>query len=146
MANPWRWMIVFAPGRGGIVLARYRSGSPSRIVQVSVRVAGTRDMAGSACRGVELRAFAVPLRDPIEEQDVVLVAVHAVGPDVLLTDLRPALDHVDQGHRMPPPEVVVRLEPVHDLAGLGGRAVAALVGLVDQLARRLAGLLLDGVE
>jgi hypothetical protein len=40
--------------------------------------------------------------------------MNPVGADVLVADLRPLLDHVDEGHRVAAAQAEVLLEPVDD--------------------------------
>src|SRR5690606_28285530 len=76
-----------------------------------------------------------------------VVAVAARRADVLGPDARPLLDDVDHRHAVTPAQLVVVLEPGEDLGGLdGGVVVAALLRLLEQLARCEPGLLLDRVE
>jgi hypothetical protein len=55
---------------------------------------------------------------------------------VLVTDLLAVLDHMDERYGMPPPQVVVALDPLDEFSRLDGRLIeASLLRKCDELPR-----------
>src|SRR5688572_10747646 len=82
----------------------------------------------------------------VEPQHVRRIGMCRARVDVLVADLRPLGDDMDQRHRVAATKAVVVGEPLHDRRGFGGLVEPLLAREVDELTRGQAGLGLDVVE